>query len=67
MKLQKWRLKNSNKNIDVQASVPGDITWDLYQAGLVQDPFFGLNHKELFWIWEEDFDYIADRVAEEAQ
>ena len=57
MKLQDWRLKNSNKNVDVQASVPGDITWDLYQAGVVKNPFFGLNHKELFWVWEEDFDY----------
>ena len=57
MKLQEWRLKNSNKNVDVKASVPGDITWDLFEAGLVKDPFFGLNHKELFWVWEEDFEY----------
>lgn len=63
MKFVDWKLKVKSDNSRVaagtefKASVPGDITADLYKAGLINDPYFGLNHKELGWIIESDFEY----------
>lgn len=42
------------------ATVPGDITVDLYRSGMIEDPYFGLNHKDIGWIVNEDFDYLAE-------
>lgn len=67
MKLQNWRLKNEERNLDEQASVPGDITWDLYRAGVVEDPYFGFNHKSISWIAKEDFDYETTFSLKEAK
>ena len=39
------------------ASVPGDITLDLYNGGLIKDPYYGLNHRNLHWITDTDFEY----------
>ena len=50
-----WTLNYNGKKI--AARVPGDITLDLYQGGIVKNPYFGLNHKELHWIAEQDFVY----------
>ncbi len=70
MKISGWKLKIKNKNThldcekSIEASVPGDITADLYRANLVKDPYFGLNHKELDWIQESDFEYTCEFNAE---
>lgn len=39
------------------ATVPGDVTLDLYNNGLIKDPYFGLNHRDLHWIINSDFTY----------
>ncbi len=63
MLLQNWNLQVESENpylereVCVQAHVPGDITSDLYQAGLIENPYYGLNHKELLWISRQDFTY----------
>ncbi len=65
MEISDWKLKCKGenaclaKNVEVSASVPGDVTADLYKAGLIKDPYFGLNHKDLGWILENDFEYSA--------
>ena len=65
VKIEAWKLKiaNSRKELsadtEIDARVPGDITADLYRAGIISDPYFGLNHKSLGWIAEEDFIYTA--------
>ena len=51
-----WKL-TYHDNQTIAASVPGDITWDLFTAGKIDDPYFGLNHKQLHWIVETDFAY----------
>lgn len=53
---ENWKLYN-DEGIEIPGHVPGDITADLYKAGKIEDPFFGLNHKELGWIPETDFTY----------
>ena len=41
----------------ISASVPGTVHTDLISAGLIPDPFFGMNEKELQWIAENDWRY----------
>ena len=50
-----WILKQQ-RNI-IPASVPGDITVDLFKAGLVSDPYFSDNYKESEWVGRTDFTY----------
>ncbi len=62
-----WSLRYGDKT--VSATVPGDITLDLYNAGVIQDPYFGLNHRDLHWIIDSDFTYensfvVPDSLAE---
>ena len=62
-KVAQWKLQFDGKTIP--ASVPGDITIDLYNAGLVKNPYFGDNQKENDWIPRRDFTYITEIEADE--
>ena len=44
IKLKNWSLKFDGKTIP--ASVPGDITIDMFKAGIVKDPYYGFNYRE---------------------
>ena len=63
VKLTNWQLGYGGKLIS--AAVPGDITMDLYKAGIVKNPYFGDNQKENDWIPREDFTYITEIEADE--
>jgi beta-mannosidase len=39
------------------AHVPGCVHTDLLQAGLIPDPFWGQNERDLQWIGERDWEY----------
>ena len=41
--IKNWKLQYGETTIP--ATVPGDITMDLYNAGLVKNPYFGDNKK----------------------
>ncbi len=41
----------------VAAQVPGTVHTDLLAAGLIPDPFFGMNEKDLQWIARNDWRY----------
>ena len=58
VKLKNWQLEYGG-NV-VPATVPGDITIDLFKAGLVKNPYFGDNQKENDWIPRQDFTYISE-------
>ena len=60
MKITDWKLINEEKNINVAAEVPGDITVDLFKAGIIADPYFGLNKEKIKWVGKTDFDYVAN-------
>ena len=64
MKVQNWQLEYDGKTIP--ANVPGDITIDLYNAGLVKNPYFGDNQKENDWIPRKDFTYVTEINADDA-
>lgn len=61
IKIINWQLEFDGRKIP--ASVPGDITIDLYNAGLVKNPYFSDNQKENDWIPRRDFTYITQIQA----
>ena len=58
LKLSKWKVQSENILID--ASVPGDITHDLYKSGVIEDPFWGLNHIKLREWLDRDYVYSTE-------
>ena len=49
MKLhENWVVSYDGKQC--KATVPGDVTLDLYNNGVIENPYFGMNHKNLGWI-----------------
>lgn len=53
--LKEWKILFDDHIID--CDVPGDITIDLYNAGIIDNPYFAENHKKIKWIPGRDFDY----------
>lgn len=64
--IQGWKLCDLHSGKTVAASVPGDITYDLYRAGVIPNPHYGENHKQLRWIAERDFVYTASFSVDDA-
>ncbi len=62
-KLKDWTLSFGDKTIAAQ--VAGDITIDLYRAGLIKNPYFGLDYKDIEWIARRDFTYRTTIYADE--
>ncbi len=50
-----WTVKHGGAALP--ATVPGDVTLDLWHNGVVENPYFGMNHKKLHWIIDSDFEY----------
>lgn len=71
MQLRDWTLQVETENpylgrcVYIAANVPGDITDDLHRAGLISDPYYGMNHNELVWISRQDFTYTSHFDVEE--
>jgi beta-mannosidase len=69
-----WKLMHAEPNLGptaacsplpleqrwVPAQVPGDVHLDYQRAGLIGDPFYGLNHDHLRWMEEMDWWYRTD-------
>ena len=64
--LENWKLNKSGWTETIAAEVPGDITIDLYHAGKIPNPYFGLNHKDIHWTTEEDFVYETSFCVDKA-
>lgn len=60
IKLTNWTLKEEGGSSVIPASVPGDITNDLHRAGVIEDPFFGLNHLHLKAWLDKNYVYAAE-------
>ena len=65
MELKKWRLINTERKIDLEATVPGDVTVDLYRGNIIDDPYYGLNHKNIGWVLDNDFTYETSFDADD--
>lgn len=56
LKLNNWTLRG-DKIALFPVCVPGDVTDELYKAGLIEDPLFGQNAENTKWIAEKDWTY----------
>ena len=52
---ENWSLLYQGKKLS--AKVPGDIALDLYNNREIKDPYYGMNHKDLHFIRDNDFTY----------
>ena len=52
-----WHLQGNGQTIP--AKVPGDITIDFLNAGLIKDPYILENYKEAEWVGRENFSYVT--------
>jgi beta-mannosidase len=59
-----WKLTDLQTGERIDAQVPGDITADLFRAQKIQDPYYGLNHNELKWVVEREFEYLTYFTAD---
>ena len=65
-----FRAVQAKEHVESQqwhpATVPGVVQTDLLHAGLISDPFFGDNEKQLQWIgltdWEYQTEFSVDRA-----
>jgi len=63
-----WALPNSLSRADVreiEAPVPGEVHTALLSAGLIQDPYYGMNANEAQWVEEKEWWYKQTFEVEE--
>ena len=60
-----WRLKQKKGDIDCAAAVPGDNFSALLNAGIIEDPYYRDNEKNLQWIGQCDWSYSRDFTVDE--
>jgi beta-mannosidase len=52
-----WKFRETGSGHWYDASVPGTVHTDLMAAGLIKDPFYRLNEKEVQWVDKKDWEY----------
>jgi beta-mannosidase len=52
-----WTLSNPIYNISVPGTVPSQAHLDLYSAGVIPDPYYGLGDFDLRWVAETNWTY----------
>lgn len=66
-----WLLKDTKGEYSLDATVPGTNYLDLMNAGIIEDPFYGENEKDVYWVaqrdwtYEKTFEVTADELKEE--
>lgn len=53
----KWQFKNAIDTQWMVATVPGCNYLDLMANSVIDDPFVGLNEKDVYWVGEADWEY----------
>ncbi|KAF2664999.1 glycoside hydrolase family 2 protein [Microthyrium microscopicum] len=56
----KWNLASTPANISVPAKIPGAVHLDLQAAGIIGDPYHGLNDYDLRWVIKPNWTYSAE-------
>ena len=62
-----WTFRNSKNNTTYRATIPGTVHTDLAKNGLIADPFFGSNEKEVQWVENETWVYETTINLQEKQ
>lgn len=52
-----WLLKDVKGEYSLPATVPGTNYLDLMNAGIIEDPFYGENEKDVYWVAQRDWTY----------
>ena len=52
-----WQFSQVNDSVWYDAEVPGSVQADLIEHGVLPDPFYGTNEKDIQWVEDEDWDY----------
>lgn len=68
--LSDWKFKQAGSSKWYDARVPGYVHLDLHKNGLIKDPFYRLNEKDLQWIdkvnWEYKVNFKIDKALTES-
>ena len=60
----RWTLINPGvNNVSVPAKVPSQAHLDLYNAGVIPDPLFGLNDFHLRWVAYSNWSYSSEPLT----
>jgi beta-mannosidase len=60
-----WKFRRIGDGNWYPATVPGCVHADLFSNGLIEDPFFGTNEKDLQWIENENWEYRVGFTLDE--
>lgn len=52
-----WKLTQLQGNTAFDTAVPGDVMTALYQAKVINDPFYRENERDVLWVGEADWGY----------
>jgi len=52
-----WQFRQAKENNWYPATVPGVVHTDLMDNGIIEDPFFRLNERDVQWVDKEDWEY----------
>jgi beta-mannosidase len=55
-----WTLSSAIYDISIPGSVPSQAHLDLYKAGKIPDPYFGLGDFDLRWVTETNWTYSTE-------
>lgn len=61
-----WSFKSTKDTLWLNAKVPGTVHTDLIANGIIEDPFYRLNEKDLQWIDKKDWEYKTTFNVEDA-
>ncbi|MEZ4983030.1 MAG: hypothetical protein R2769_15890 [Saprospiraceae bacterium] len=52
-----WKFRKVGDEKWMPATVPGTVHTDLYDNGVIENPFYRTNESKLQWIDKEDWEY----------
>ena len=54
-----WTVSDPGQNISIPGSLPSQAHLDLLAAGVISDPYYGLNDFDLRWVANSNWTYSA--------
>lgn len=52
-----WQFKQTDEKLWMPATVPGTVHTDLMANGIIEDPYYRTNEKDIQWIDKKDWEY----------
>lgn len=57
-----WTVSNMALNVSAPGHLPSQVHLDLYAAGVIGDPYYGLNDFDLRWIPNNNWTYTSEPI-----